>query len=92
MRGINFSIGAAHPQIVFLSTDPSKQEIPDIPHLLEMLPPDIRSHLLAGQDGGRADGVQVDEDQLPDRQAELLQAEVPQLLGLLHDDPIRDVL
>lgn len=89
---INLAIGAAHPHIIFLSSDPTKQEIPNIPHLLEMLLPDISSHLLAGQDGGGADCIEVDEDQLPDGHAELFKAEVPQLLGLLHDYPIGDVL
>lgn len=62
----------AHSVVVLIRADLSKHEFLDIPHLLEMLLPNICPHLLARQDRSRANCIKIDEDELSDCQTELL--------------------
>jgi hypothetical protein len=62
----------AHSAVVLLGADSSEHKLLDISHLLEMLPPNVRPHLLARQYRSSANRIKINEDELPDRQAELL--------------------
>mgnify|MGYP003430490202 CR=1 FL=1 len=54
-----------HSVLILLSIDFAKEEIFDVPHLIEMFLPDVGPQLFAGEYGGGAYGIKVDEDQLP---------------------------